>query len=59
MTARNLEARVKCLEDEVSRTYCLCLDPRPGQTEDECIEEFYAKHPEARNDKTGLPFLLP
>lgn len=59
MTARNLEARVKRLEDGAPRTYCLCLEPKPGQTDDECIEEFYTKHPEAKNDKGGLPFLFP
>jgi len=58
MTVKNLEARVKHLEDEVHCDYCLCLEPRPGQTEDECIEEFYAEHPWLRG-KNHPPFLLP
>jgi hypothetical protein len=59
MNGKNLGSRVKRLEEDTPRTYCLCLDPKPGQTDDEAIEEFYAAHPEARNDKSGLPFLFP
>lgn len=58
MIARNLEARVKRLEGEVHCDYCLCLEPRQGQTEDECIAEFYAEHPYFRN-KNHPPFLFP
>lgn len=58
MIARNLKTRVKNLEDNAPCTYCLCLEPRPGQTDDECVAEFYAKHPEARSEKSGLPFLF-
>lgn len=59
MNSRTLTSRIKRLEDDAPRTYCMCLEPRPGQTDDECIEEFYAKHPEARNDKSVVPFLFP
>ncbi len=58
MNARNLETRVKRLEDDAQRTYCLCLEPRPGQTEDECIAEFYADHPWLL-DKNHPTFLFP
>lgn len=59
MNSRTLTSRVQRLEDDAPRTYCLCLEPKAGQTDEECIEEFYAKHPEARNDKSGIPLLFP
>jgi hypothetical protein len=59
MNARTLASRLQRLEDDAPRDCCLCLEPRPGQTDDECVEEFYVKHPEARNEKSCLPFLFP
>lgn len=58
MNARNLETRVKRLEDDAQCTYCLCLEPRQGQTDDECIAEFYADHPWLLG-KNHPPFLFP
>lgn len=59
MNYKTLSARLQRLEDDAPRTYCLCFEPNTGQTDDECVDEFYAKHPEARSKKSGLPFLFP